>query len=147
MREFRKTGIHRRINLSIEKLMKKYAIPLAVKFPKIAAAYRYIRDNRRLLHEPKETPLGFKLIGNKAMENGVFESEETELVKRILPEVDIFINIGANIGYYCCIALQQGKFTVAVEPVSRNLHYLYKNMKANNWDNSIEISAKETLNL
>jgi FkbM family methyltransferase len=57
----------------------------------------------------------------------------------MLREVDVFINIGANIGYYCSIALQDGKPTVAFEPMENNLRYLYKNLKANDWDQSVEI--------
>lgn len=42
-------------------------------------------------------------------------------------------------GYYCCIALQHQKSVIAFEPVESNLHYLYKNLKANNWEQDIEI--------
>jgi hypothetical protein len=49
------------------------------------------------LENPKETPMGFKLAGNRTMQQGKFEPEETEIVRKILPKVDIFINVGANI--------------------------------------------------
>jgi FkbM family methyltransferase len=83
--------------------------------------------------------MGFKLIGNETMESGTFEPEETEIVRKILHEADLFINIGANIGYYCCIAIQDGKNVIAFEPIETNLHYLYKNIRANHWENKIEI--------
>lgn len=33
--------------------------------------------------EPKEIPMGFKLIGEPAMENGTFEPDETAVAQRI----------------------------------------------------------------
>ena len=72
------------------------------------------------------------------MEQGLYEAEEVEIVKRYLSDADVFINIGANIGYYCCIALNLGKKTIAFEPIDLHLKYLYRNIKANNWDD-IEI--------
>ena len=109
------------------------------KFPRIALSYRFIRDNRELYKIPMKTPMGFRLIGNKSMEKGNFEPIETELAKKLLDRCDIFINIGANIGYYCCHALQKQKYTVAIEPVHTNMRYLLKNVKANHWENQIEV--------
>lgn len=101
--------------------------------------YRHVRDSWQVSEEPQETLMGFKLIGNKSMQSGQFEPEETQIVKRILPSVDIVINIGANIGYYCCIALSQEKYVVAFEPMNLNLRYLFRNIKANHWESRIEI--------
>ena len=101
--------------------------------------YIFLSDSLHVLKEPQKTPMGFKLIGNRSMEDGTFECEEVEIVKKCLGEADIFVNIGANIGYYCCIALSYGKPTVAFEPIELNLKYLYKNIKANGWENDIEI--------
>ena len=86
-----------------------------------------------------ETALGFRLIGSQAMKNGEFEVEETRIVRQILPYVDIVINVGANIGYYCCIALSQEKYVVAFEPDYLNLQYLLRNIEANDWSSQIEI--------
>jgi len=113
--------------------------PFVERFPKIAMTYRHLRDNRFIFEDPKETPLGFKFIGNKKMEQGIFEKEEIGIVSRCLKKADIFINIGANIGYYCCIALNLGKHTVAFEPIEANLSLLYKNIKANQWQRNIEV--------
>lgn len=91
------------------------------------------------LKEPQDTPLGFKFCGNPSMIQGTFEIEEVKVVEKILPFVDVFINIGANIGFYCCIALKHGKYTVAFEPMESNLKYLYKNLVSNAWDKNIEV--------
>lgn len=121
------------------KQLMKLMRPVVERFPIATMVYRYVRDNKRTLEAPKEIPLGFKLIGNVAMESGKFEVVETEIFKKILNKVDVVINVGANIGYYCCIALQQKKHVVAFEPIATNLRYLCKNMKANGWESEIEI--------
>jgi FkbM family methyltransferase len=113
--------------------------PVVERSPTLATAYRYFRDNRQILDDPRMTPMGFKLIGNSLMEKGSFEPSETEIVRAILQEVDVVINVGANIGYYCCIALQAGKSVVAFEPAESNLRFLYKNIRANEWDDKIEV--------
>ncbi len=118
--------------------MKRQIKQILNKSPKLSAFYRTIKEN---LHDdlPIETPMGFKLAGNPLMQKGNFEPDETEIVKRILPNVDVMINIGANIGYYCCMALQNKKYVVAFEPIAENLKFLLRNIKANNWQNNIEI--------
>jgi FkbM family methyltransferase len=67
------------------------------------------------------------------MAQGTFEPEETELIRTILKDVDVLINVGANVGYYCCHALSMGKAVVAFEPIQRNLRYLCVNIKTNGW--------------
>lgn len=102
-------------------------------------AWRHLRDSQYILKEPKITALGFKFHGNESMENGIFEPFETNLVKKIFPEVDIVVNVGANIGYYTCLALQNNKKVIAFEPMELNVQYLLKNIKANNWQRNSEI--------
>jgi FkbM family methyltransferase len=107
--------------------------PFVNYFPRAAAMYRGMRDQLDSMEEPQPTPWGFKLAGNEAMTNGTFEPIETELVRKMLKEVDILVNVGANVGYYCCHALSMGKPVIAFEPMERNLRYLCKNIKANGW--------------
>ena len=73
------------------------------------------------------------------MAAGSFEPEETQLVRQLLGEVDLLLNVGANVGYYCCHALSLGKEVVAVEPIARNLHYLLRNVVENGWAQQCEI--------
>ena len=84
------------------------------------------------------TPLGFKLRGSQsvhhlAMQRGTFDNTEKAFLQEQLKAVDVFVDIGANIGYYTCFARSLGKSVIAIEPFSKNLKYLYENIKVNNW--------------
>lgn len=46
---------------------------------------------------------------------------------------DRFVNVGANIGYYCCHSAQLGISTVAFEPSPMNVSMLLKNLDLNGW--------------
>jgi len=101
-----------------------------------SAKYREWREirSRRLY----DTPFGFRLMSprqgiNLSMQDGTFEKEEVALVQSLLEKTDVFIDVGANIGLYTCIARQKEKRTVAVEPQPRNLACLYATLSANGW--------------
>ena len=107
--------------------------PLVSRCPRVATMYRSVRDQLDFVKEPIVTPWGFKLAGNVGMAQGTFEPAETELIRKTLKEVDVFVNVGANVGYYCCHALSMGKTVIAFEPNQQNLRYLCKNIKLNGW--------------
>lgn len=109
------------------------------RFPIIAQLLRFARDSRSLYREPRETPLGFKFIGNSDMEKGLFEKEEVEVFEKLVRRTEVFVNVGANIGYYCCLAIKNGVQTIAFEPIELNVRYLCKNILANKWAERIEI--------
>lgn len=73
------------------------------------------------------------------MAGGGHEPDETRLVRELLRDVDVFVNIGANVGYYCCHALELGKTIIAIEPVARNVRYLLANIDDNGWGNRAEV--------
>lgn len=113
--------------------------PLVERFPLVARTYRHVRDLQFVNRDPVLTPFGFYFSGDPSMENGSFEAEEIEIVSEILKQTNVFINVGANYGYYCCLALQAGVHTVAFEPIDLNLRLLYKNIQVNGWQDKIEI--------
>lgn len=119
--------------MSVAKSLIALARPIVERFPRVAAVYRSARDQLAFMKAPEATPWGFKLAGNSAMVRGTFEPTETELVRNILKNVDCLVNVGANIGYYCCHALSMGKSVIAFEPIQRNLRYLCSNIKSNGW--------------
>ncbi len=120
--------------ISLKNNSISFVRPLIERVPLIAAMYRSMRDQYEYFTDkPIATPWGFKLAGNKIMAQGSFEINETKIVRDLLKNVDILVNVGANVGYYCCHALSMGKPVIAFEPIERNLHYLCKNIKANGW--------------
>ena len=126
--------------LMIKKLHMKNTIKSIVeRFPALAFFYRNSRDLLDQRHPPSTTPWGFSLAGHDAMADGSFEPEETAIVRKLLADVDLLVNVGANVGYYCCHALSMGKPVIAIEPITRNLHYLLKNIQNNGWSNQAEV--------
>ncbi len=119
--------------------MKKTIKSVIYYFPALALIYRNARDSLKQCHLSRKTPWGFNFAGHKAMANGSFEPDETKVVRRLLTEVDVLVNAGANVGYYCCHALSMGKPVIAVEPNTRNLHYLLKNIQNNGWAKLAEV--------
>jgi len=91
-----------------------------------------------------ETPLGFKLATKahpayELMRTGKFEPEETRVFSELLGIADVFVDVGANVGYYCCLALQHGKPVLAFEPQLQNLACLYQNLTVNGWESGAEV--------
>jgi len=120
-------------------MIKELIKPMIERFPKVAQYYRTIRDGSDRNQPFVETPWGFLFSGHESMARGEFEPEETQLVRELMNEVDVLVNVGANVGYYCCHALSLGKKVIAVEPITRNVHYLMRNVAVNNWEKQIEI--------
>lgn len=107
--------------------MKKYLKRSGI-ISKVFYNYKYrkiLRSNAR------STKFGFKMYGPDNMVSGEFEKAETELFLRIIDQFDVFVNIGANIGYYTLLALQKGLYTLAFEPVKENVDILLKNLNIN----------------
>jgi FkbM family methyltransferase len=103
-------------------------------FPDLASSIRESRQNRTLRRAKfGRTPHGFLFIGNAQMQRGEFEPAETTFIANAMKNIDVFIDIGANVGYYTCLARSLGKKVIAFEPVSQNLEYLYANLIANGW--------------
>jgi len=117
----------------------------------MSGVYRMAAQQKRLIQDwaathiftgtkATDTPLGFKLAAghyhaNKKMQAGTFEPDEVALIKQCLEGVDIFVDAGANIGFYTCIAAYAGKPVLAFEPQPRNLATLYENIRINNFKN------------
>jgi FkbM family methyltransferase len=108
--------------------------PCVERVPIIAVIYRAVRAALAFRRQrPQNTPFGFKLMGNPLMQRGAFETEETRLIQRLLQHSEVFVDVGANIGFYTCLARVSGQYVVAVEPLRENLDYLMVNLDANGW--------------
>jgi len=87
------------------------------------------------------TPFGFSLvsrnyIANRMMLRGTFETDEVAIIKSHLKGADVFIDVGANIGYYTCLARSLSKYVVAFEPQPQNLECLYASLNRNGWSDT-----------
>jgi len=106
---------------------------------KIRGILRARVANRRARRPAVKTPFGFMLNAPALMQDGTFEQEETKLVRAILDRSTCFVNAGANVGYYCCIAQMHGVKTIAFEPIQNNADLLKKNIHQNGWGENISI--------
>lgn len=116
--------------------MRKVVRRLLDRFaPRPAQLYRIIRDEITTRRTPvTRMPEGFLAVGDPSMRAGRFEPRERRLVPQLLQNADVFVDIGANIGYYSCIARVLGKRVVAIEPVPTNYNLLLRAIDANGWD-------------
>jgi FkbM family methyltransferase len=114
------------------------------KFDRAVNEVRDIRDTYLSLARGAEvTPEGFQFAGggsmhHRAMLRGEFEPEETRVLRRELERARVFVDVGANIGYYACLARSMGRHVIAIEPLPQNLNHLYFNLRANRW-NDVEV--------
>lgn len=113
--------------------------PLGDRMPWLASRVRAIRDRRAVSGTPRDTPHGFRFFGLPSMMDGTFEPDETALIVELLAETDLFVNVGANVGYYVCHACRAGVPVVAVEPMAINREALQTNLAANGWQNRISL--------
>jgi FkbM family methyltransferase len=102
-------------------------------FPLLHKGLRAAYWERQYAKSPKKCPQGFLLNGLPSMQTGEFEPSETREVLKLLEEVRVFVNVGANVGYYVCLARQAEVKTVAIEPLEQNVQILMRNLLANHW--------------
>jgi FkbM family methyltransferase len=96
------------------------------------------RLTRRHLKKPSViTPFGFKFFGPDTMQNGSFEITETKILIKLFSQADIFVNVGANFGYYICMARNMGVRSIAIEPIPINQKILKQNIIENHWDQNV----------
>jgi len=82
--------------------------------------------------------LGFELYLTKeniaSYIDGVYELTETLLITRLLPHFSRFIDVGANVGYFTCLAAKYGKEVIAFEPSSATYSQLLKGIEKNGFN-------------
>jgi FkbM family methyltransferase len=110
--------------MSIVNLLKKSSL--------LSYYVRMFRMLRLKLSEPKMSTNGHLFIGSDEMTAGDFERCEYDYFRNSISNADIFINVGANIGYYVAAALHLNKKVVAFEPDINNFSILQKNVIISN---------------
>ncbi len=112
----------------------------AIEGTSLATIYRSVRDDWQWRRSRfVQTPFGYRFAGREDMQAGDFEPDETALIKSCLDDVDVFVDVGANIGWYTCLAKSKGKHTIAIEPIPENVRYLMANLEANDWAEDVEV--------
>ena len=118
----------------------RFVKPLVEKIPGAADYYRYLRDSTYLrLDVEFRDELGFFFNGNASMQKGEFEPKETRIIESLLDSFDLFVNIGANTGYYVCKALSRNVPVVAFEPNQSNVNVLLRNIEANDFQADFQL--------
>ncbi len=115
-------------------MLKKLKNYVYNQYPPLSVASNYLslaRDMKRF--GVKLTPYGFKFIGPKELQDGLYEPDETKLIQSYLKKSTVFVDIGANMGYYSCLGRFAGLKVIAIEPLLFNLEYLYANLETNGY--------------
>jgi len=110
-------------------LLSRLRKPIDSYLPFIGRLYRSLRELRA--SRPHQTPFGFRLAGDSRMAQVGYEDVESALFLQCLETHAVVLDIGANIGFYSCLAASRGKHVLAFEPSPRNQKFLYKNL----WEN------------
>ena len=84
-------------------------------------------------------------VSRRIREDGIWEPYETSLLLRLLQPGDVFVDVGANIGYFSVLAAslvgEQGA-VFSFEPDPNNYRLLCANMALNAFDgNSVTVEA------
>jgi FkbM family methyltransferase len=78
------------------------------------------------IHSPRVD----KHVSRNIADTGAWEPFETLLIQRLLPHFDVFLDLGANIGWYAALAqrvMKPGSEIHAFEPDPHNFHLLQAN--------------------
>jgi FkbM family methyltransferase len=111
-------------------MFKEYRKFVDRNLPSLGRTYRLVRD-LMVAGQSRQTVYGFTLAGDPTMARADWELEETHVFLGLLSTHDVVVDIGANVGFYSCLAAKHGKHVLSVEPSPRNLKYLNRNL----WDN------------
>lgn len=103
--------------------------------------FRSYRKSRaaKLGEHPVRTDKGFLFSSVPFFQSPGWERYERQTIGALLGEHDVFIDIGANHGFYSILAATRGLEVLAVEPEPGNLAVLRQNLDHNNLD--LEIAA------
>jgi FkbM family methyltransferase len=127
-----------------ERAIAANKLPAIPSQPAVAPIVRppvYMGNNRALLcttnHCKMYVDTTDLLIAPWLLMHGEWEPEETELVKKLIKPGDVFVDVGANLGYYTLLAIRVGASQVyALEAQESTYELLGKNVIIN-WMSSV----------
>jgi len=105
--------------------------------PGLARFYRQRRDLiLAAVERPSVTEYGFTLWHDvDGIARSRSNSGEAAVVMEAVSHADLFVDVGANIGFFTCMAANRGCPVIAMEPHPLNLRCLYRNVADNNFAN------------
>jgi len=83
-------------------------------------------------------------VSRRIREEGIWEPYETSLALALLREGDVFVDVGANIGYFSIVAgsvVGASGRVFAFEPDPQNCALLQRNVHLNTMEDRVEVSA------
>ena len=102
------------------------------RLPALSKNYRRLRDHLRFRSQkPYQTELGFQLYGDADLEVSRTGAGEVEVFLRHAKRADAVIDVGANVGFFSCLAARERLPVLAFEPDANNLRSLYRNLELN----------------
>ncbi|KAK3585308.1 hypothetical protein CHS0354_040255 [Potamilus streckersoni] len=78
-------------------------------------------------------------ISENLARHGIWDGIQTNLIQKALqnfPEA-VFIDIGANIGYFSLLAMAMDRAVIAIEPINENFLHLEESVASNNFSGEI----------
>ena len=105
---------------------------------KLKQLYRLLRDvNEYDSAQIQSMQYGFELRSYRNFDFSKFEMDEANLILHHLKSTDLFIDIGANIGFYTCLACANDKDVISFEPSHNNSRFFLDNIKRNNFQKKV----------
>ncbi len=102
--------------------------------PPVSIGYRKLRDYRQFHNaEAPDSGFGFTLAGDNGLSAGHVGAPEVPVLTKLLESADAFVDVGANVGFYTCVAAKIQKPCITIEPHPYNLHCLYRNVRENHF--------------
>jgi FkbM family methyltransferase len=83
-----------------------------------------------------------EFIQRALVEDGDYEPDVAHLVRGLLRDGDLFLDVGANLGYHSLLAAAQGARVYAFEPVPRLLDKLAANVALNGFQERVRIAPR-----
>ncbi len=93
---------------------------------------------RSLKRLPTTMREGFRFINDRSATDD-WEAATRNLVGSLLTNASLFVNVGANVGFYCCMARNTGVRTIAFEPEPANCQLFCRNMAINGFSDDVEL--------
>lgn len=101
---------------------------------RLASAIRRWRHARaRASVRLVRTSWGFQFAGAVPDMENPDEAAHVRVLERLIHDADVFVDVGANVGFFTCLARSRQKTVVAVEPFPLNVQSLRRNLDANGW--------------